>query len=371
MLSDENCCAAGSGALAGAELFRLDALAAEARAPEPALSAAAATGPLDTQLDVELTSNKWNCVRQGMEIIKMCYHSCTLTATPNIFQILAGDPSRRSPDFVLDVHVNSVTSYSCHHDVSVIASTHQLSCILKGSVKKKEPVTFFIDAHHHRSGIFVNTTSNHAKRSDTPVSTARLHVFEEPDCFAAAAARRERPFVVPISLVGNMLKDLRNVAKTVTVSCRPGEWIRFQASSLHSRSIDEWFGRVNALPPVLRFDFTVLHFVRVLKITSLNTQDLEIRMAAATEATGSAPPTGLLNLRAHMPLLGTFCVYFTSCGVGGGAGGGGGAAPPAPAPPVPAPEPEDDDSVTVPVRDRVRAAPVGSTLVPRPKKQRC
>lgn len=108
------------------------------------------------------------------------------------------------------------------------------------------------------------------------------------------------------------------MSRHVCVSSRPHEWIRFCVSSLHSRSNDEWFGRVNGLPPSMKFDFLVVHFVRVLKITSLNTQDLELRLMRAGEG-------AVLQLRAEMPLLGTFCVYFSS--LHDGAGGGGPMAP--------------------------------------------
>ena len=101
------------------------------------------------------------------------------------------------------------------------------------------------------------------------------------------------------------MKDMRNAAKLATVSSRPGEWIRFSVSSAHSRSIDEWFGRINPLPPTLKREYLVQQFVRVIKISSLNTTDIEMSFVNHNER-------AILCVRVELPMLGRLSVYFTA-----------------------------------------------------------
>ena len=101
------------------------------------------------------------------------------------------------------------------------------------------------------------------------------------------------------------MKEMRNVADTVVVTARPGEWIRFNVSSPHSTKNDEWFGKINPLPPTLRREYPVPQFVKVIKISSLNTTDLEISFNNQGE-------NAVLSVHVDLPKLGQLSVYFTS-----------------------------------------------------------
>lgn len=252
------------------------------------------------RMHVELTSNKWHGIKQTFEVIRNSYRTCIITADPKRLQIIAYDNKCQSPGFLLEVPTSNIEPYSCLSPISVSVSTAQISTMLR-HVRKRETVMFFIDAQNQRCGLLSNSTTGHARKSEFSVSVVQLVYFDEPRCFSEGA----RPFVISTADFGRMLKEMRNVAKTVTVSSRPGEWIRFNTASVHSRSNDEWFGRINILPPIIKQDFSAQQFIRIIKLSSLNSSEIEMTIAAHEE-------TNVLCVRVELPMLGRLSVYFSA-----------------------------------------------------------
>ena len=277
--------------------FTLDGLLEDTDCAEKNQTERSDTEP--STMHVEMTSNKWHGIKQTLEVIRNSYRNCIITADTSKFHIMAYDNAQQSPGFLLEVPISNLEPYTCASPISVLVSTMQISNMLR-HVRKRETVMFFIDSQGQRCGVLSNNTTGHARKSEISVSIVQLVYFEEPKCFAGV-----RPFVVSTADFGRMLKEMRNVAKRVVITSRPGEWIRFSVSALHLRSNDEWFGRINPLPPTLKREYSVLPFVRIIKISSLNTTDIELSFAQHDDSAA-------LCVRVELPMLGRLSVFFSN-----------------------------------------------------------
>jgi hypothetical protein len=255
------------------------------------------------RMHVELTSNKWHGIKQTLEIVRNNYRTCILTADKDRLCIMAFDLKHVSPGFLLDIAATNLEPYHCASPISVTVSTQQISAMLR-HVRKRETVMFFIDSTNQRCGLLSNCMSGHARKSEISVSVIQLTYYDRP-----VPISDHRAFYIPTTDFGRMLKEMRNVARVVTISSRPGEWIRFKIESSHSRSNDEWFGRINNLPPVYKRDYEVQQFVRIIKISSLNSTDIELTFATAGSTAEVNP---ILSMRIELPVLGSLMVYFCS-----------------------------------------------------------